>query len=161
MNTLNMPTPVEPMAPPRIVIDRSHPGHRNQSEAGLAVLNHVANQPDGCGLDELLLVFCAAKATHRTECATADNLLCLLYKLAQKNHLFSHGRGQSSLWHLGMSARITSHDRALPAAPYVGLRTPPPQYDVMRGAVYAPARGPVPRAGSLDCKALKSHGYGC
>ena len=52
---------------------------------------------------------------------------------------------------------------AAPAAyvPCAGLRTPAPQYDVMRGPVYVPTRCPVPRAGSLDFKRVASHGYGC
>ena len=144
-----------------IAIERIHPQHRNQSAPAIALLNHVASQPGGCTADDLLPVFQAAKAHDRPECATPKNLRNMLYKLAEKNHLISEGRGQSCLWHLGAQARTTRHRQAEIAAIYVGQRAPAPQYDLQRAPVYVPPRSPVPRAGSLDFQRLRSHGYGC
>lgn len=150
--------PVVAPAPAVIVIERTH---HSQSAAGLAVLNHVANRPDGCRLDELLPVFVAAKVGERPECATAHNLLNLLGSLSRKGQLVGEGRGTGCLWRLGADVRIKPGHRALAAAVHVGQRTPAPQYDLRRAPVYVPARSTEPRAGSLDFKRLASHGYGC
>lgn len=157
MNSLN--TPVSAALP--IAIVRTHPHHCRQSAATITLLTHVANQPDGCTFDELLPVYRAAKANERPEYATPENLQNLLYKLAEKNHLFSEGRGQSCVWHLGAEARTLRDGPALTTGAYAGRRTPPPQYDLQRAPVYVPPRSPVPRAGSLDFQRVASHGYGC
>lgn len=148
MNTMN----------PLIVIERTH---HSQSAACLAVLNHVANRPDGCRLDELLPVFVAAKVGERPECATEHNLLNLLGSLAHKGQLTGEGRGAARLWSLGADARITPGHRALAATVHVGQRTPPAQYDLRNAPVHRPAASAALRAGSLDFKRIASHGYGC
>ena len=161
MNTLNTSVPAQALGVPRIAIDCAYPQHCKQGAAAIALLNHVANQPGGCSRDDLLPVYRAARANERPECATPENLCNLLYKLTEKNHLISEGRGQSCRWHLGAEARTTQHRQAQMAETYVGLRAPAPQYDLRRAPVYVPAPSAAPRAGSLDFQRLRSHGYGC
>lgn len=148
MNTLN--TPVLPIA-----IVRTHPRHRNQSAATITLLNHVANQPGGCTAGDLLPVYQAAKAHDHPECATAENLRNMLYKLAGKNHLISEGRGQSCLWHLGAQACTTRHGQVEIAATYVGQRAPraPVRPAARPGLCTAAQPGPARRQPGLSAPA--------
>lgn len=47
------------------------------------------------------------------------------------------------------------------AAPYVGSKAPPPQYDAMRAPVYVPDAAPALRPGAMDYQRHASRGHRC
>ena len=156
-----------------VVIERTHP---SQTEAGLAVLNHLANQPDGCGFDELYAVFLQSKGDPLQAFGTNEkNLRAMLSHMHACGYVETSGRNGARLYRLGDLGKLPSTAKTgaaikagksqaasqRKAAASAGLRTPAPQYDVMHGAVYAPPRSAALRAGCQDFKACPSVGYGC
>ncbi len=168
-----MTTEVNIVAPEagRVVIERTH---ASQTVAGLAVLSHLANSPDGCFFDELYALFLHAQGGLKSIHTTPQNLRARLGHMASHGYVVvCEGRGDKRRYCLGDISKLPTRDKAEPkakavakvsvtaAAGYCGIRTPPAQHDVMRGPVYVPSRNAAPRAGSLDFKRLASHGYGC
>lgn len=152
-----------------IVIERSHP---SQSDAGLALLNQLANAPQGCRFDTLFRVFCQAKGDALPPATASKNLSNLLERLAKSGQVsVGAGHGTQRVYYFGDASKLptTAKTRAAAAAAaaaaaqalYACQVVPPRQYDVMYGPVYVPPRSAALRPGSQDFQRLASHGYGC
>lgn len=172
MNT-SIPLKTETHVAGLIVIERTH---SCQTEANLALLNHMANSPGGSKFDDLYPVFLTAKGGLMATVVLARNLRSVLGYMVGVGYVVIGGhRDGERLYQLGDLSKLPSRakaprqvqpqpqtnlaDPAMPA--YVGQRVPPRQHDVMYGAVYVPGPSAAPRAGSLDFLRLASHGYGC
>lgn len=156
-----------------IVIERTHP---SQTEANLALVNHMANAPSGSKFDDLYPVFLTAKGGLTATVSLARNLRSVLGYMVGAGYVVIDGRRDGErLYQLGDLSKLPSRAKApRPFQPkshtalvgpatsaYVGERVPPRQHDVMFGAVYVPSPGVALRPGSLDYKRVPSHGYGC
>lgn len=151
-----------------IVIERTHP---RQTIGGLAVLNQLANAPQGCRFDTLFRVFCQAKGDALPLATASDNLRSLLGYLVRTGQVcVGAGHGTQRVYYFGDASKLptTAKARAAAAAAaaaaqglYAGQVVPPRQYDVMYGPVYVPPRSAALRPGSQDFRQCSSHGWRC
>lgn len=152
-----------------IVIERTHP---RQNIGGLAVLNQLANAPQGCRFDTLLRVFCQAKSTSLPPATASKKLRDVLERLAKSGQVsVGAGHGTQRVYYFGDASKLptTAKNRAAAAAAaaaaaqalYAGQVVPPRQYDVMYGPVYVPPRSAALRPGSQDFRQCSSHGWRC
>lgn len=85
-----------------------------------------------------------------------------LYSLTKAGYLQASEDGAERCWQIGFGVVEPAAPVLPPAArAFARLRTPAPQYDVLRRPVYVPGPSAAPRAGSLDFKRLASHGNRC
>ena len=188
MTSLNSMISPTLLAPAGIVIARTN---GMQTAAGLALLSHLANMPQGCSFEALHDVFLQALDGLKSPCITRQNLRGRLAHMAKHGYVVVAGDGRSGqqrLYRLGDLGRLPTRDsraaaraqggqavlavspvqagqpaQGAPAAQAspTGQRTPPAQYDLRRAPVYVPPPASALRAGSLDFQRIASYGYGC
>lgn len=157
-----------------VVIERTHPC---QTEANLALVNHIANTPRGSTFDDLYPIFLTAKGLMPSA-ALASNLRSVLHYMVRAGYVVIDGRRNGArLYQLGDLSKLPSRTKAgaavkvvlkasiQPAGPKAtapaDMPAPARQYDVIHGDVYVPGPSSAPRAGSLDFLRCPSVGYGC
>lgn len=163
-----------------VVIERTH---SCQTEANLALVNHIANTPHGSTFDDLYPIFLTANGGLMPSAALASNLRSVLHYMVRAGYIVIDGRRNGArLYQLGDLSRLPSRTKAgatvkavlksrfQPAGPKAaapkaaapaGMPAPARQYEVLYGSVYVPGPSSAPRAGSLDFKVLPSHGNRC
>jgi len=156
---------------PSPLITKTHP---HQSDAILALLNHVARHGQ-VGWAELFAMF---------ECAASSPAVRLTRFNAKMHYLITTDRLQCTGHHgdrifsLGASANQPASQRGrtnakagqtdgsdmprpYPNLQYLGTVTPPRQYDAMHGDAYVHVLQPPIRPGALDYKCHASRGHQC
>lgn len=132
-------------------IGRSHPA---RVQLNLDILNHVAKyQP--CGFRELNDLF--GDAPERL--VDTERFRSRLASLTYGGQLIATGAASTKRWRMPLQACPEHCVAPLPA--YVGVLTPPAQYDRMHGPAYVPPADDSPRAGGLDYKRHASVGFAC
>ena len=148
--------------------------HPHQSDATLALLNHVARHGE-VGYAELFAAFEDAAPSDRVRIARLNSKLNYL---TTTDRLQSTGRGSRRVFSLGESANLhvsqrgrinakagqadgSDIPRPYPQVQLAGQRVPPRQFNTMDAPPYVPPAHSSIRPGSLDYKRYASLGHQC